>query len=147
MSHQDLEAMLQLQADQLRLFVDPKLLPFETTESLEPFDGIIGQDRAVRAIHFGLEMQGEGYHLFVCGPQGTKRRSTAKTLVAAMAQKAPAPNDWCYVHNFRTPDSPLALDFPSGQGRLFKNDMETLVNTLYEVLPRTFQSKDYENER
>lgn len=147
MDPQDLEGKLRIQENRLRLFLDPKDLPFANTEGLEPLEGVIGQDRAVRAISFGLEMQGEGYHLFVCGPQGTKRRTTAKTLIAEMAQKAPSPKDWCYVHNFRLPDTPLALDFPCGQGRIFKNDMASLVNTLYEVLPRAFQSKDYENER
>ena len=43
---------------------DPELLPFKTTESLEPFTGFFGQDRAIEAMAFGIGMQRPGYNLF-----------------------------------------------------------------------------------
>lgn len=40
-------------------------LGFQTTAELEPLDGIIGQERAVSAMEFGLTIKRTGYNIFV----------------------------------------------------------------------------------
>ena len=54
---------------------------FATTDELPYAPEIIGQDRAVEAIHFGLDIQSPGFNVFVMGPVGTGRRSTLQRIV------------------------------------------------------------------
>ncbi len=51
--------------------------------------------------------------------------------------------DWCYVHNFKDPDSPIALKLPKGEGRKFKELMEELVDNLKQGIPKIFDSETY----
>ena len=83
----------ELDPEQLRWFCDPAQLPFETTAEVQPLDGTIGQDRAVRALNFALEMRGSGFNLFVAGPRGTGRSSTVDAYVRRLAASQPAPDD------------------------------------------------------
>ena len=51
---------LRLQPEQLTAPIDLKSLGFDSTDDLEPFKGILGQDRAVEAMHFGVAMKRAG---------------------------------------------------------------------------------------
>jgi len=54
---------LELTPEQLRASCDPESLGFETTADLPELVGSVGQDRAMAAIDFGLEMKTEGYNI------------------------------------------------------------------------------------
>ena len=58
-----------------------------------------------------------------------------------------APGDWCYVHNFLEPTSPLCLSFASGKGREFKQAMNHVIQSLRRDLPLAFESKKYLDAR
>ena len=45
-----------LEASELRRVVDPAALGFKTTDELDPASGLIGQDRALKAIQFGANI-------------------------------------------------------------------------------------------
>ena len=81
-----------LQADQLRLRIDPAQLGFASTAELvhEPFSWI-GQQRAQAAAEFGLAMDPPDYHLFVLGEEGSGRTSLLRQAMQAEAQRRPAP--------------------------------------------------------
>ena len=49
---------------------DPKQFKFKTTAELEDLTEIIGQSRAVKAVHFGIGIRHEGYNLYIMGPPG-----------------------------------------------------------------------------
>src|SRR5262249_41499254 len=83
--------------DRLRWFCDPAELPFETTGQLTPQDGAIGQERGVAALEFGLEMESPGFNLFVAGPSGTGRTTTARTYAGRQASRRQVTDDWLYV--------------------------------------------------
>ncbi len=51
---------------------------FQCTDELMPLDRFIGQDRALDAIRFGLEVDKPGYNLFVTGLTGTGKTSAIK---------------------------------------------------------------------
>jgi lon-related putative ATP-dependent protease len=130
---------------QLRWTLDPKSLPFKTTEELEPLSEIIGQDRALEAFRFGLGVRKKGYHVFVSGPTGTGRMSTALKILDEMARKDIIPDDLCYVYNFKDPEKPRLLRLEAGLGRHFKEDIQHLVDTLKKDVPLLFESEDYIN--
>lgn len=78
---------------------DTDLLPFLTTETLEPFTGFFGQERALEAMEFGVGMQRPGYNLFVMGNPHTGRYSFAMVNLKNVAKKQHKPSDWCYLNN------------------------------------------------
>ncbi len=138
---------MQLGPEDLRLTVDPSVFPFRTTEELPPVEGRIGQDRAVRAMEFGLRMRSPGYNIFMAGVPGTGKSTYARSLVAEVAREQTTPADWCYVHNFSEPDRPIIIRLPPGRANRFARDMERLVADLKTAIPRAFDSEDYERQR
>ncbi len=133
-------------AARLRASVDPAQFPFVTTEELAGERVIVGQDRAVKAMDFGLHMHGHGYNIYAAGEPGTGKATVIKSMVERVAIAQPTPDDWCYVYNFQDADRPRALNLPAGRGREFERDLERLVAQLRDAFPRAFQSKDYEDE-
>ncbi|HCC33082.1 MAG TPA: ATP-dependent protease [Clostridiales bacterium] len=136
-----------LRPEALRLTVDPSVFPFRTTEELPPVEGRIGQERAVEAMEFGLRITSPGFNIFMAGASGTGKSTYARQLVAEVALGQPAPDDWCYVHNFEEADHPLILRLPPGRATVFARDLEQLVNDLKDSIPRAFDSEDYERQR
>jgi len=136
-----------LPAESLSWKCDPGSFSFKTTEELPSLSEIVGQERALRAIDFGLGVHNNNYNIFVLGESGTGKSTTIKDIIAEKAKGEPVPDDWCYVYNFGDPDSPRALSLPPGRGSEFASDMEELVGSLRRDIPKVFESKDYEKHR
>ena len=120
---------------------------FCSTAELEPLEGIIGQDRAVKAFDFGLHVKIKGYNIYMSGPSGTGKTTYAKASTERLAATEDVPLDWCYVYNFQNPRSPLALSFPAGEGRKFRDDMNELVQLFQTELQKVFRTEDYEKQK
>src|SRR3970040_1041019 len=118
-----------------------------TRELLEPKPGVIGQDRAIKSIDFGLGLSDHGYNIYILGESGTGKESIVKERLEEKAIDEKVPDDWCYVYNFSDPDRPSAMNLPPGMGSVLKEDMGELVETLKRDIPRVFESKDYEKHR
>jgi hypothetical protein len=123
--------------------VDPGHLGFEDTSELEPLHDIIGQERAVEALDFGLQMKSGGFNLYVSGPVGTGKGTLVRQMVMSLARSGTAPFDWCYVHNFQDASRPLCLSFPAGQGCAFKREMAAFIEGLRRDIPAAFESTKY----
>ncbi|UCF37621.1 MAG: AAA family ATPase [Acidobacteriota bacterium] len=137
----------ELDVSELRCICDPESLPCDTTDELEPLQGIIGQERALRAIQFGLRMRSFGYNLFVAGSPGTGKKTLIRSLVEEIASQMPTPNDLVYVYNFDRPERPRAIEVPPGVASRFAGFMESLISTLVEEVPKAFKSEDFESRR
>lgn len=133
--------------ESLKKVCDDKLFDFKTTEEVLPQEGIIGQERAVKAVEFGLKVKRHGYNIFMMGITGTGKFSYAQNYVKEVAKDEPVPEDWCYVYNFENPYEPKALNFPFGKGKDFCEDMEELVEDLKVEIPRAFEGEEYEKEK
>jgi lon-related putative ATP-dependent protease len=136
-----------LQVHKLRWQCDPKSLGIETTNDIHPTHEIIGQERALRALRVGLEMDHDGYNIFVTGLTGTGRTTTIKRLLQDFEKKSAQMKDHCYVYNFKTPDAPIAISLPSGQGRGLKQDMENFIRELLRDIPAVYESQRYQQAR
>ncbi|MBI4763934.1 MAG: AAA family ATPase [Deltaproteobacteria bacterium] len=138
----------ELTPEELRRTCDPDSLGFETTEDLpiSP-DRVISQDRAVRAILFGVGMDGLEYNIFVAGPPKTGMTYITRTLIEEIARSKNPPMDWCYIHNFKNPDRPKALSLPSGKGKELKKDLQELIADLRNDIPEVFESEDYSQRK
>jgi lon-related putative ATP-dependent protease len=133
--------------EKLRWRCDPDSLRFGTMDEVEPCDWIIGQDRAVKAIKLGLDIESIGYNIFVTGFVGTGRLTTIKHLLERLEKEEKRPDDKCYVNNFKNPDMPRIISLPAGQGKLFKKDMEDLILSLKKNIAGVFESEPYQERR
>lgn len=120
-------------------------LDFKTTEDIEPLGGIIGQERAVTSIEFGLKMKHKGYNIYIAGVSGIGRTNYAKSLIKKNIKFNENLKDWIYVNNFRNNNEPVALSFKAGVGKEFKNDIDDIIEKLKVEIPKIFNSKEYEN--
>ena len=111
----------------LRWRCDAATLGFETTDDVRPLDGFVGQERAVSAIELAIRIGAPDYNVFVAGAAGTGRTSVTAHLVRKAAAARPASSDWCYLHNFREPDRPIAVGLPAGKGRELAADLDELI--------------------
>ncbi len=118
-------------------------LKFTSTEELEDIEITVGQERAVEAIKFGIRLHKNGYNIFAMAPAGTGKLTTVKQLVEHEASRQAIPSDWCYVHNFRQAAKPTAIELKPGQGKVFKNDMEQLIDELSVAIPAAFDGDEY----
>ncbi len=132
-----------LPPEALRRLCDPAAWSFQTTAELEDVAQVVGQDRAVDAIRFGIGIRRSGYNLFALGPPATGKRSTVRQFLEQRVSSEPIPSDWCYVNNFEEPHRPLALELPPGQGARLRDDIAHLLEELRVVLPAAFESEDY----
>src|SRR5215510_12664061 len=141
-------------ADKLAWRCDLSFLPFTCTAEMTPLEDFIGQDRAMRAIEFGLGVNNPGFNIFVTGLTGTGKTSIIKAFLKKVTseQRTPAvdqttPEDWCYVYNFSDADRPQALKIRRGWGKILKADMERLVQNLQRDAKKMFESDDYARQR
>ena len=124
---------------------NPDELPFDSTAELEPLADHLGQDRAVDALQFGLNMPHDGYNIYLLGSAGVGKRELLEGLLGRDAAPArPVAGDWCYLNNFEVPDRPVAIHLPRGMGNQLRRDMASAVEELLAVLPATFQSDEYQ---
>jgi lon-related putative ATP-dependent protease len=136
-----------LTCEQLCRICDPSTLGFKTTDDLEEPKRIIGQDRAVESIRFGVGILKQGYNMFALGPSGTGKYSVIRQFLDGRAARLPTPRDTCYVNNFARPHRPTLIMLPAGRGRPFKKDMEQLVELVRVAIPRGFETEEYRNRR
>jgi len=107
----------------------------------------MAQDRAVKALNFGMGMGGLDFNIFVAGPSKTGLSYITRTLVDEEARKRAIPPDWCYVQNFKNPDQPKAFSLPSGRGKELKKDIEELIQDVRNDVPEVFESEDYSKRK
>ena len=130
--------------EELTFVCDPQQFQFETTTDLPDLQQIIGQERAVRAIDFGVEIPSYGFNIYAMGPAGAGKTTTVYAFLERKAQQEPAPDDWCYVNNFVDPKRPRAIQLPAGHGNRLRDDMAEFIRDLRRAIPVTFDSEDYQ---
>lgn len=132
-----------LPAEKYRKVCDPGKIEVHSTDEMRKLDEIIGQDRALRALKFGLEIKEQGFNVFVAGMPGTGRKTAVGDYVNILAKTKPRAEDWVYVNNFTNPAEPNAIKLPAGRGKKFAEDMDALISEVRRIVPRIFESDDY----
>lgn len=131
----------------LKKYCNAEKLPFETTEELEPISTGIGQDRGIKALEFGLNVDIKGYNLYLEGPSGVGKTMYTKKYLDTISKKKKTPPDWCYVYNFSNPNEPIAISLPAGQGKEFKETMDQFIKDIKNDINSTFSNEDFEKEK
>ena len=133
-----------LKSSELYRPVQMDALSFESTEELDPLKGVIEQHRAVRALELGLTINSRNYNVYVAGASGTGKTTVVRTLLKKLAPRLPTPPDWIYVHNFKDPAEPMAIQMMAGTASSFRRAMEILVERLWELIPAHFHSREHQ---
>lgn len=123
-----------------------KSLAFKTTKEVENNSEVIGQEKAIDAILFAMNMPDDGYNVFCLGAEGNGKKSLALQLLKKEALNRKAPDDWCYVNNFDFSHKPTAIRLPAGKGKTFAKDIETFVYEALNILPGIFEDNNYNKQ-
>ena len=136
-------AISELPPGKLRLECPPGKVECKTSEELAPLEGIVGQDRALKALTFGMEMKAKGFNVFAAGPPVTGKRPATRSYLEKIAKTKPVPPDWCYVNNFQNPYEPKALKLPAGKAKIFQKDLKNLIDQVKRAVPAALQSEEF----
>jgi len=137
----------ELNYDDLKMTCNTNVFKFDTTEELEPIQSGIGQDRGIKALEFGLQVDVKGYNLYLEGPSGVGKTMYTKNYLDKIAAKKKVPSDWCYIYNFDNPNEPIAVQLSAGQGKEFKDAMEGFIKEIRKDIKKTFNNDDFEKEK
>lgn len=140
-------ARLRLAPEALTRRFSPEQFAFTNTDDLEPFRGVLGQERAVEALQFGVAMPRPGYNVYVMGEPGTGRFSFVKRYLRAEGKRQQTPADWVYVNHFDYTREPRALELPSGSAAEFIADMGGLIDNLLATFPAVFEHPSYQQKK
>ncbi|MDX6771143.1 MAG: AAA family ATPase [Elusimicrobiota bacterium] len=130
--------------NELRWVPADKDLP-ASTRDMKPVDRqLVGQDEALKAMRFGLQMgvskdgrmEGRHYNMFVSGPEGSGRETALRHLLEDIAPKMKTPDDIVAATNFDHPDKPIILSLPAGKAIPFAKAVRGFVNQAKATLPK-----------
>ncbi len=132
----------------LKDICNPNMFNFETTAEIEDTKNMIyGQDRGIKALEFGANVDVKGYNMYLEGPTGVGKTMYTKNYLENKASKEKVPNDWCYIYNFNEPNEPIAVSLPAGQGKAFKDAMDSFIKDIRKDIKKTFNNDDFEKEK
>lgn len=129
----------------LRKTFNPNQLNFKTTAELKSLPKFVAQERALEAINFGIGIKSHGYNLYAMGPSGTGKHSIIRTILTDYAVNQKTPSDWCYIHNFDSPEKPLSLELPAGLGIVLQQDMKKFIEEISTSIVSVFEGDEYNN--
>ncbi len=133
----------ELKPAELRWKCDPNILKFDSTEEVEPIEGILGQNRALKAIRLGVDIKSPGYNIFIAGLSGSGKVTTVKKMLEKISHKCRELYDYAYVNNFKDPNQPLLLKFPKGKAKEFKQVLKSAIELLKQKIPLALESEIY----
>ena len=131
----------------LKMTCNTDMFNFVTTEELEPISTGIGQDRGIKALEFGVNVNIKGYNLYLEGPSGVGKTMYTKNYLDKISKKQKTPLDWCYIYNFETPNEPIAVSLQPGQGKEFRDSMDGFIKEIKKDIKKTFNADDFEKEK
>ncbi|MEJ2492875.1 MAG: AAA family ATPase [Ignavibacteriaceae bacterium] len=133
----------ELKPQDLRWKCDPDVFQFTSTSDIEPIEGILGQERALKALKLGVELRAPGYNIYIAGLSGSGKATSIKQILEKMSSECPDLYDYAYVNNFQYDDRPILLTFPKGKAKYFKRALSSTINILKQKIPQTLESENY----
>ncbi|MDH3796562.1 MAG: AAA family ATPase, partial [Flavobacteriaceae bacterium] len=112
-----------------------------------PTRPLIGQDRALEALEFGIGNKGGGFNIYVSGYPGSGKLKAVNHFLEEKAKVEEAPGDWCYVNNFKDPYCPKKLALPKGGAEIFRDEINKIIEEGKQMLIKAFESKEYADKR
>ncbi|OGU34312.1 MAG: peptidase [Ignavibacteria bacterium GWB2_35_6b] len=137
----------ELKPEELKWTCDPEIFETDSTSNLKPIEGIVGQERALKALRLGVDLRSPGYNIFITGLSGTGKFTSIKNMLETIDPECKTIEDYCYVNNFKDEDRPMLLTFPAGKGKEFKTDMANTINFLQENIPHALEANPFQQKK
>lgn len=134
---------IELKPEDLKWTCDPDVFEVDSTTEIKPIDGIVGQERAIKALKLGVELKSPGYNVFVCGLSGTGKFTTIKIMLESISPNNINLFDYAYVNNFKDTDRPTLLKFPAGSAIKFRKDLLKHIKFLQERIPKVLTTEPF----
>ena len=127
---------------------NPNMFKFDKIKEVADTTNLVyGQDRGIKALEFGVNVDLKGYNLYLEGPTGVGKTMYTKKFLQTRAEKEKVPNDWCYIYNFNDPNEPIAVSLPAGQGKVFQETMDAFIRNIRKDIKKTFNNDEFEKEK
>ena len=127
---------------------NPNMFKFDKIKEVADTTNLVyGQDRGIKALEFGVNVDLKGYNLYLEGPTGVGKTMYTKKFLQTRAAKEKVPNDWCYIYNFNDPNEPVAVSLPAGQGKVFQETMDAFIRNIRKDIKKTFNNDEFEKEK
>lgn len=127
---------------------NPNMFKFEKIKEVADTTNLVyGQNRGIKALEFGVNVDLKGYNLYLEGPAGVGKTMYTKKFLQTRALKEKIPNDWCYIYNFDDPNEPIAVSLPAGQGKIFQETMDSFIRNIRRDIKKTFNNDEFEKEK
>ncbi len=139
--------VIELTADQAYKVCGHENVSCDSSSELSALETIVGQDRALRAMQFGLGIKEKGFNIYVSGMPGTGRTTAVRRFLEEVADAKPVPMDWCYVNTFEDPYHPHALNLPAGRAAELQKGMENLTKLVFQEVRNVFESEEYAKQK
>ena len=133
----------ELKPNELRWKCNPDIFKFASTIDLEPIEGILGQERALKALKIGVGLHSPGYNIYIAGLSGTGKATTVKKMLEKISSDCPPLKDYAYVNNFKDEDRPSLLVFSSGKAKEFKQSFSSAIDILKKRIPQALENESY----
>ncbi|WP_297792882.1 Lon protease family protein [uncultured Eudoraea sp.] len=137
----------QLKPQDLRKGIVTKKIDWKQIREKEPPKLLIGQERALKSLEFGIGNKRGGFNIFVSGYPGSGKLKAVNHFLEEKAKLEVTPDDWCYVNNFQNSFYPKKLKLPNGGGRTFKLEIQRLISEIQKILINAFESKEYHDKK
>lgn len=136
---------MKLTLQHLQRLCHPEEIPFDSTDQIDTnlFTTKQSQARALDALVFGVGIKHVGFNMVAVGPNGIGKQTLIRQYLQEISSTHPEPSDWCYVHNFRNPQSPRILKLPAGTGAQIENDMHHSIAEFRSEIRSVFEAKEY----
>ena len=132
----------------LKDICNPNLLKLDKINEVADTTNLVyGQDRGIKALEFGVNVDLKGYNMYLEGPAGVGKTMYTKKFLQTRAEKEKVPNDWCYIYNFDDPNEPIAVSLPAGQGKEFQETMDSFIKNIRKDIKKTFNNDEFEKEK
>ena len=71
----------------LKMVCNQNMFHFDTTEELQQINDGIGQERGIKALQFGINVDVKGYNIYMEGPSGVGKTMYAKNYLDRISSK------------------------------------------------------------
>lgn len=120
---------------------------FLNTSSVEYVEKLVGQEKGLEAIKFGLKVKESGYNIYIAGEMGTGKTTTAKILANEISKTEQTPPDFVYVYNFESPKEPILIELPNAVAIQLQDDVDEVITMLLEEIPKVYADKAFVDKK
>ncbi len=108
---------------------------------------VIGQPRALKALHLSAQVRSKGYNVFVTGLPGTGRRTAVLRVLNEYRSDLSRVRDIVYVFNFKHAERPRVLYLAPGRGNAFRDALKSYVEQIGDLVEQQAADESFKDHR